>query len=149
MIQKYLLTSGFIAVVIILIILISGCIQMQPQEEQERKQISFETVSKGYYSGHDERKNYVINSQNEWGELWNKTMSRHVPLPEVPAVNFSENTIIAVYKGSHRTGGYSIEITKIVENEQKIVVYIKETSPPSGAGVTMAFTQPYHIVKTE
>jgi len=149
--QKYLLISGFSAVLVLItgIILISWYIPIQLQGQQKEEQISFETLSKGYYSGHDQRKDYVINSQNEWEELWKKTMSRQVPLPEVPAVNFSENTIIAVYKGSHRTGGYNIEITKILEKEQKIVVYVKETSPPSGARVTMAFTQPYHIVKTE
>ena len=137
--QKYFLILGVI--VVFGLILISGCTQ--------QKQINFETISKGYYSGHNEKKDYVINSQNEWVKLWNKTMSNQIPLPEVPPVDFSKNTIIAVYQGSHSTGGYSIEITRIIEEDDQVIVYVKESSPSPGAEVTQAFTQPYHIVKTQ
>ena len=45
------------------------------------------------------------------------------------------------------TGGYYIEITKIVEKENSVEVFARETSPSPGSLVTEAFTQPYHIVK--
>ncbi len=110
--------------------------------------ISIETVSKGYYCGHPDRKDYVINSQDEWEELWDITFSNTYPHPDVPTIDFTRNTIIAVYLGQRGSGGYSIEIKDIVEYNSRIVVYVKERSPEPGSMVTMALTQPYHIVKT-
>ena len=129
---------------LISILLISGCItQLSGQE------LTFETISKGSYSGHDERKDYVIRESSEWENLWGKVQSRVSPTSDLPDVNFNDEMVIAVFQGSHSTGGYAIEITKIVEKENSVEVFVKETSPSPDSMVTQAFTQPYHIVKTK
>jgi hypothetical protein len=114
----------------------------------EGNDISFETVTKGYYCAHCDKKDYVINIQYEWEELWEITFSTKYPPPDIPAIDFSINTIIAVYLGERATGGYAIEIVDIIETNSNIVVYVKETSPEPDSMVTMLLTQPYHIVKT-
>ncbi len=129
---------------LISILLISGCVtQLSGQE------LTFETISRGIYSGHDERKDYVIRDLSGWGNLWDKVQSRVSPISDRPNVNFDDEMIIAVFRGIHSIGGYAIEITKIVEKENSVEVFVKETSPSPNSMVTQAFTQPYHIVKTK
>ncbi len=55
--------------------------------------------------------------------------------------------ILAVFAGEKRTGGYSIEIVKVEDNEGITNVIAKEISPKSTDFVTMAFTYPYTVVK--
>ena len=112
-------------------------------------ELTFEDISKGSYSGHDERNDYVIRDSSEWENLWGKVQSRVSPTPDLPDINFNDEMVIAVFQGSHSTGGYAIEITKIVEKENSVEVFVKETSPSPDSVVTQAFTQPYHIVKTK
>jgi len=106
--------------------------------------VNFETIDLGHYCAHRERVDYIIQTQQEWDELWQKTYGASL---EAPDINFSSNIVIAVYMGERATGGYRIEITNIGENEEHIRVHIRETRPSPFDFVTMALTQPYHIVK--
>jgi len=133
--QKFNLIISLIAIGFLPWIIILGV---------EVNDIPFETVTKGSSCGHSDRKDHVINSQDEWEELWDITYSN----PDVPTIDFQRNTIIAVYLGYRATGGFGIEIKAIVEKIYGIVVHVKETSPEPGSPVTLANTQPYHIVKT-
>lgn len=111
------------------------------------KQVSFEIIEKGYYSGIVEKQNLVIDSNESWSILWEHLKSNIEPAPSIPEIDFSKNTVIAVFQGEKSTGGYSIEVTKIEEFEGKIIVKIKERNPGPGEIVTEAFTQPYNIEK--
>ena len=71
---------------------------------------SFETVARGGFCGHLDKKDYIIDTQSEWEELWEITVSIFSPRPKLPAIDFSENIIIAVYLGRCSSGGYTIEI---------------------------------------
>lgn len=110
---------------------------------------SFETIAKNYYSGHNERKDYVIKEISEWRSLWDIVNAGVTPKPALPIIDFDDETVIAVFQGVHSTGGYSIEIVEILEKANSLEVTVKETSPSSGSNVTQAFTQPFHIVKTK
>ena len=54
---------------------------------------------------------------------------------------------IAVLSGVRPTGGYSIEVTGIDDNEGKTNVFVKETAPSKDVFVTQVITYPYTIVK--
>jgi hypothetical protein len=56
---------------------------------------------------------------------------------------------IAVMIGSRPTGGYSIEVTGIEDNEGKTNVFVKEMSPSKDMFVTQVITYPYTIVKAK
>lgn len=108
------------------------------------RELGFETVVKGSSSEISERKSLVTTSQTEWAQLLQKTREE---LP--PPVDFTNDMLIAVSQGEHSTGGYSIEITKIVEKENNIEIFVKEIEPGPMCEVTHAFTYPYHIVKLQ
>lgn len=110
--------------------------------------IEFQTISKGYFSRHRSPAYYVIRNEDEWTDVWN----RHdisMPQRSPPEVDFSKSTIIAVFMGEFNTGGYGIEIKKILDMDQSAVVKVEKTYPGRGCGVIEAFTYPYHIVKTD
>jgi len=52
-----------------------------------------------------------------------------------------------VCQGKRSTGGYSIEMIKITENENTLEVFVKNVSPGPGCGLTQAVTCPFHIIK--
>jgi len=129
------------------IITISGSIFII-YDNGEGDQLYFETISRGYFCDHMNKSDYVINAHQEWENLWNLTFSNVWPMPIVPTINFTENTIIASYLGRKLTGGYSIEIIEIVEIDDQVNVRVGEKNPKKGDIVTQAITHPYHIVKT-
>jgi hypothetical protein len=54
---------------------------------------------------------------------------------------------IAVLSGTRPTGGYSIQVTGIDDNEGKTNVFVKEIAPSKDVFVTQVITYPYTIVK--
>lgn len=117
-------------ILIIGMIFVSSCSQT--------KNIEFETISKGSYSDHKEPANYVINTDEELENLGIK----------IPRVDFSQFSVIAVFMGEFNTGGHEIKIAEIVEKKSEIEVKVSKTFPKPGSLVTQAFSQPYHVIKT-
>lgn len=151
--SKILILSG----ILIAVVLISGCVQAPAHPanltSQTEKEIPFETIEKGEYSGYTEKANLVINDEETFFKLWrNYTSIFGCPTCGAlvtPKISFSNETIIAVFMGEKNTGGYSISIERISNEGDMVFVFVKETSPQPGDLVTQALTQPYHIVKTE
>lgn len=56
--------------------------------------------------------------------------------------------VLGVYLGSRNSGGYDIEISNLLEQDNCLEVYVTESTPTLGRATTYAFTQPYHLVKT-
>jgi PrcB C-terminal len=113
------------------------------------EQISFVNIDKGFRSGVRERKFVVIETVNEWSELWNSHVSGSIPPKAPPSIDFQTEMIVAVFSGEKMTGGYDVEIIKIEEAHQTHVlsVTIRDSKPPPDALVSQALTQPFHIVK--
>lgn len=106
------------------------------------KELPFETITKGdgYYW---EKKNYVIKSEEEWVKVLKET-GTEVPEP----IDFSKDMVIVVSMTA-TTGGYNIEIVKIIETNDSLEVFIRQISPGPKCIVTQAATSPYHIVKVQ
>ena len=109
--------------------------------------MSFETVSKGLNCGYDSEAYLVIRDEGEWESVWSKAMRGISPALEPPKIDFSSEIVIAAFMGECPTGGYSIEIREIVEEQDKITVIVEKRYPRPGSVVTQALTKPYHIVK--
>jgi hypothetical protein len=111
--------------------------------------IPFETISRVAPGvGQSERKNYVIRSEVDWKELWGMVHPGE-SAPPLPYVDFSRETVVAVFSGVKPTGGFSIEITRVVDAGGRVLVYVSEVSPGDGCFVTEALTYPHHIVKVQ
>lgn len=101
------------------------------------------------YCGITDKKTVLIKTDKEWQNLW----SQVIPLPHgmqltSPDVDFSVGEmVVATFMGEQMSGGHSIEIMSLWVNlNNELEVYLREKRP-SGGMVTMAETQPVHIVK--
>lgn len=106
----------------------------------------FETIGSGAYCGHFLQGDYVVKDGQQWSNLWDKVNSINIPQPALPLIDFNNDMVIAVFLGTKRSGGYGIQISELRETDNCLEVSVVETAP--GGRVTMALTQPYHLIKT-
>ena len=112
-------------------------------------EVPFTTVSQGYNSGYRERGEYIVKDSLAWQNIWETMHATVEPKPPIPAIDFTDEFIIAVFQGTQATGGYSTWITKIVDDGDTWGVSIVDVVPGNTCVVTQALTEPYHIVKLE
>lgn len=54
----------------------------------------------------------------------------------------NDKYIIVIGSGEKRTGGYSISVTQVEDNEGKTIITVKETGPAQGEMTTQVITYP-------
>lgn len=90
----------------------------------------------------------VIRNEAEWKELLDAIGAESRP----PAPDFSRVTVVALFAGERPTGGYRIQVDRVVEDPaspRKAVVRYRVVPPARGALVTQAFTCPYIVIAIE
>lgn len=88
----------------------------------------------------------VITDAKEWAQLW-RLMHRGIePMPDLPTVDFSRQMVLAAFMGRKPTGGYAIQITRIVAENGTITVTVRETAPSPNTPVIQVLTHPFHLV---
>lgn len=107
----------------------------------------FQTLANEAYSGVETAEKVVINDDKEWDKLWDKTYKIQDPTPTLPQVNFEKETVVGVYMGMRNSGGYGIEISKLIDAGKEYQVVVREITPAKGGMATMALTQPFHLIK--
>ena len=117
------------------------------REDKADRNIEFKTIDQSAMSAEEKNYNVVVKDKESWEKLWNETHSNQIPLPPVPEVDFTTKMVIVAFQGEKPTGGYSIEVKKIMQTNSKIKVSIDENSPGSECIVTQALTNPYHFVE--
>ena len=128
---------------------ISG-IQTQIQDLQQilgLQYIEFQTIEKGYTSGHKNSTYYVIENESAWAVVWNQHQSDSAT-PQPPLeIDFSKTIIIAVFMGEFPTrGNYEIEIKEVIDTPQCAIVKVEKMHPFNSGGWP-ATSQPYHMIK--
>ena len=101
------------------------------------------TVAQGAYSGISDASEVVVRSPAEWGALW----KAHAGLKPIPAVDFSQEFIAAVFLGTRPSGGFGAEIVGTRRDAAALVIEYRERAPAATDIVTQALTSPFHIVK--
>ncbi|NYZ79730.1 protease complex subunit PrcB family protein, partial [Candidatus Micrarchaeota archaeon] len=131
---------------VIALVLVTGCVN-------QTKTLGFETIQKGQTSSVANASEFIINSEQELLQLQMNfpTCGPDISISECMGINFTNETIIAVFMGQKGSGGYDIEITGVksyssysYNNE----VTVKVTKPGPNCAVTLSLTSPYHIIKT-
>ena len=119
---------------------LAGVVRAQVEEVPIEKRWS------GSYCGVRTAGQHVIRDADAWKGLWAQIYRTRTPAPAPPEVDFDKQMAVAVFMGQRNTGGYSTRITSVRDTGQQVIVRVKQTSPPPGAMVTMALTQPYDVV---
>lgn len=98
----------------------------------------YTVIKQEAYGGIEEETNLLINSSKELVSLFAK-----INVAELPEVDFKKQSVVAVFMGQQRTGGYSISITDVNVSGNTAEITVAKTSPTGM--VTMALTSPYCI----
>ena len=85
----------------------------------------------------------IITEQKEFNMmLGDDELKKLIKPTDIQTANF-----ILLNLGEKTSGGYSVEVVKVEELSDKIVVTVKENAPQSGQMATTAMTNPYTVVK--
>lgn len=117
------------------------------QCEPVSQQIKFETLAKGSYSGYTTPLETAIYHSDKFLNLWKQHTSNMFPPQPAPFVDFGKEMVVAVFMGTMNSGGYGLEITKLEIVGEELRVHYTMTAPGAGCIVTMALTQPHHLIK--
>ncbi|GEM_PF-1079964 len=114
--------------------------------ETESERVSFETIAHGVRSGIAEERLMTIRDETTWNEFWELNAGKE---SSVPSVDFEKKMVIVVHLGTKSSGGYDAVITHVEHTDARLIVYYNEIIPGPGCLVTLALTQPHHIIKVQ
>ncbi len=80
-------------------------------------------------------------------EAWNLAHGTLLTPPAPPRVDFSRETVLAVFMGSQPSGGYSVRVTGMEQTGNNIYVDVAFGSPAPGSMSTQALTSPWQFVR--
>jgi hypothetical protein len=100
------------------------------------------TIDEGTLSGVDEARRVVVRTAEDWRGFWRE----HAGDKEPPAVDFTRDTVLAVFAGSRATAGWAVRVTAVVPEEDGVRVTVMETRPGRGEMTAQILTAPFHIV---
>ena len=101
---------------------------------------------RGAQCGITDAQTCVITDAKEWAQLWRRMHQGAEPMPDLPQVDFSRQMVLAAFLGRKPTGGYAIQITRIVADNGTITVTVRETAPSPNTPVIQVLTHPFHLV---
>ncbi len=119
----------------------------QPATDTDFVMIPFETEVRGNYSGVNESFERQITDESDWQHFWQQLQGNTSPAADVPEVDFEQYSLIAVGLGDRPDGSYGLEIDRVRQQGEELVVHYLETR--SCGMATMAITQPYQIIRIE
>ena len=105
--------------------------------------ISFVSIGQGSASGIVDPREIVIQSEQEWWDLW----KHHAPSGSPPPVDFATELVVGIFAGQRPTSGYQVQVVTVerVGAETSVIYQIK--SPPKDALVAQVLTQPFHLIR--
>ncbi len=113
----------------------------------DETKLSMEIVMDGTYSGVEDKRELLINTNDEYQKLMNEVYKNLDQMPRIPVVDFTKNSLVAVFIGNRSSGGFMVIIDSITEGSKSISVNVTESTPGKNCVVTEAITRPYTIVK--
>jgi len=112
-------------------------------------EVTFETLESGSNSGNVDYRHEVFHSSSDFQTFWNQHASINHPPSPPPEIDFETSMIAVVSREDKPSGGYSIHVKSVTENDATLTVHCELSDPPPGSIVTQAITQPFEIIKME
>jgi hypothetical protein len=148
-----------VALIIIIAVVVGGMLflyggdaftkppQLSWQTQNQNSGGNFTVLSRGQHAfSIDQQVNYRITDESQFETLW--VMTHTTSGPTLPKIDFSKKEVLAIYGGSHSTGGYDVTITSIEDTGGKRVITVRYTEPGDACVVSDTATNPYILVVT-
>lgn len=135
----------------IYIFLLSSCSSSSTINKQtmiiSQDTITFETLAEDFYGGMTDSKFIVIKEETTLNEIYKLINKSKSPGIKIPIINFEKETVLVLFLGEKSSGGHSISVEQILDENEKVTVKYKVTLPKLGEMVTTIMTHPYCIIK--
>lgn len=132
-------------ITILFSIIIISC--SSTQETTSTKEISYKTIKAFSDSGFETPVTKVITSKSEFTKVWKQAMAHFGEAPEMPTIDFEKNQVLLIALGVKNNGGYKLQMDKVVENKNSIVVNYFENKPETNCVTTQAIVFPYELIE--
>ena len=101
------------------------------------------------YSGYSKPVRLLIDDDAAWAQAWTTLNVSRVVSPPAPrpAVDFAHYSVIIAAQGSHGTGGFGIEVTRLAASSDFLYAEVTSTSPGARCFTTQAFTEPVDVIR--
>ncbi len=104
---------------------------------------AYEDLERNAFSRIATAEHHVLRDPQAWAQLWARHAAPERPLP---AIDFSQRMVLAVFLGSRPDGCHSVEIGELRQTAQQIELRYREIRPLPGQVCTQALTTPAHLV---
>ena len=128
----------------------------QPKSTMHTSDLRFTVIDFGHTPLHEgftpQPRALVFQDQTAWASFWQSSDRLDINLQKTaaPVVDFTNQTIIGVTAGSHRTGGYGIQIDRIEKVQRaggdRWLLHYSEIVPAETCPVTQAPTTPVGFI---
>lgn len=115
--------------------------------------VPFTTIDQGAYSGYRygdpsfAGEARAVTTDVAWQQAWADHTSNVLPPPALPVTDFTQEAVLCAWQGYCSTGGYAIEVSKVLRNWRGETEVTLTRQVPGGI-VTQAITNPFHFVRT-
>ena len=96
-------------------------------------------------SGLEEATQRVIRDPQELAQLWQLLVANSRPAANVPAVDFTQDVVVVVGLGRQRSGGHTVQIDRVAQRGDALVVHVRAVVPGRGCIVSSAITSPADV----
>lgn len=121
---------------------------MDTQEKVFGTESFYELVYEGSMSNIDYQTALVIESEEEMQHQFATINRTRKPGLKLPVVDFKKEVLIFAYAGRHNSGGYSVDVSKVNNEDDQIHFYFTIQQPQSDM-VSMSLTSPFKIIRVE
>ncbi len=100
---------------------------------------------------HSNQGRYVIRGKSDWDEIWRKSQTRSYPGDKPPPqpsppVDFDKSMILAAFRGSCGSTGYSVKIAQVTETDERISAIVEYHNPGPEEVEAAVKTYPFTMV---
>lgn len=111
------------------------------------QQVPWEIVAQGQHAVGFDKPGYVlVNSQDRLTNLWYQAHGTQLQVPSVPKLDFSRETVVAIFDGQKPTGGYGLDVRSVSVENGELYIDLVTTRPTEGAITTQSITSPWLIL---
>lgn len=114
------------------------------------KQSYFTVLSEGAQSNMETKQTRVITNQEELIEIYGALNATITPKLALPEINWKKQAVVAAFTGLKSSGGYSVEVFQVRNQDDERIYKFAEKAPSSGNDVvSMVMTTPYLLLKVD
>jgi len=117
----------------------------EPPAEEAPPEPGYDALARGQQSAIRVPLARAIADPALWADFWAALTANQADPSARPEVDFDEETVVVLLLGERRTGGYAVDIARVIEHRTEVEVVVRVERPAAGEMVTQALTSPYLV----